>query len=183
MLAGEGICCASPFETHRGTECWFVAVNCGHGLGQDATNAPVLTLHQDVRLVSIDVLVTGKDGYRRDLKPEDFTVTENGVVQQVLHAEGHFRGESQVSGKDGGTELAHSMVVPRKETPGLAAGGVRLSNRLGGGERVWNLILLDGVNASVWNQSEARKQLWQFVKTLPADRPMALAPWVAACAC
>jgi VWFA-related protein len=148
----------------------------GIACGQDATNSPILALHQDVRLVSIDVLVTGKDGKPvRDLKPEDFTVTENGVVQQVLHAEGHFRGESPVSGKDGGTELAHSIVGQRKETPGLAAGGVRLSNRLGGGDGVWNLILLDGVNASVWNQSEARKELWQFIKTLPADQPMALA--------
>lgn len=148
----------------------------GIACGQDATNAPILTLRQDVRLVSIDVLVTGRDGKPvRDLKPEDFTVTENGVVQQVLHAEGHFPGEAPVSGKDGGTEPAHSTVAQPKGTSGLAAGGIRLSNRQGGGVGVWNLILLDGVNASVWNQSEARKQLWQFIKTLPADQPMALA--------
>jgi VWFA-related protein len=144
--------------------------------GQDTANAPTVTLRQEVRLVSIDVLVTGKDGKPvRDLKAEDFIVTENGAAQKVLHAEGHFRGELPGEGDAGGTGLArspaHSMVVPHQD----AADGIRLSNRPGGGETVWNLILLDGIDAAAGNQSEARKQLWQFIKTLPADQPVALA--------
>jgi hypothetical protein len=124
---------------------------------QEATNAPIVTLRQDVRLVSIDVMVTGKDDQVvRDLKPQDFTVTESGVVQRVLHAEGHFRVDSPVSGKAGETEVAHSFVAPRKGTTGWAAEGTRLSNWPGDGEGVWNLILLDGVNASPGNQSKAR---------------------------
>jgi VWFA-related protein len=148
----------------------------GIACGQDPADAPMLTLHQDVRLVSIDVLVRGKDGKPVfDLKPEDFTVTENGVAQHVLHAEGHFRGEAAASGIARGTEPAQSTVGPRRDTPGSAAEGTRLSNRPEGGEAVWNLILLDEINATAGNQSEARKHLWQFIKKLPASQPIALA--------
>ncbi len=148
----------------------------GIACGQEATNVPIVTLRQEVRLVSIDVLVTGKDGQViRDLKPGDFTVTENGVAQKVLHAEGHLRVDSPVPGKAGGAEVAHSSVAPRSANTGLAAESTRLSNRPVDGEAVWNLILLDGVNASAENQSKARTQLWQFIKTLPADQPVALA--------
>jgi VWFA-related protein len=147
----------------------------GMACAQDAANTPILTLRQDVRLVSMDVLVTGKDGRPvRDLKPEDFTVKENGVVQRVLHAEGHFRSESPANSGIGQTESAQPAVFPRPIV-GATSEGVRLTNRQGPGEPVWNLILLDGVNVSLGNQSEARKELWQFIKTLPANQPIALA--------
>ena len=154
---------------------WLLVIAC-MAWGQEAKDAPIVTLRQEVRLVSIDVLVTGKDGQAvRDLKPADFTVTDNGVVQQVLHAEEHLRVDPTVSGKAGQTEVAHSSVVPRNQNAGWPAEGTRLSNRPVGGDVVWNLILLDSVNASPENQSKARSQLWQFIKTLPADQPVALA--------
>jgi VWFA-related protein len=136
-------------------------------MAQNATETP--TIRQNVRLVSIDVLVMDKDGRAvPGLLPEDFSVTENGVTQKVLHAEPHV-----VAGASDGRDVhaaRGSSIVPLMD-----AGKASYSNRLPGGEAVWNVILLDVLNTSPNDQMQARRDLWKFVKTLPPDQPIALA--------
>jgi len=124
------------------------------------------TIRQDVRLVQVDVLVTDKAGKPvPGLEPGDFALKENGVGQKLLHVEEHRRGGAQVGGG--------STTVMRVADSGASA-GVRYSNQASGGEPVWNVILLDALNTPIGDQIQARKQLWQFVKTLPPGEPIAL---------
>src|ERR1700738_105213 len=65
-------------------------------IAQSAPDTP--TIRQNVHLVAIDVLVTDKDGRAvPGLAAEDFTVTENGVTQKVLHAEAHLAQRSDTN--------------------------------------------------------------------------------------
>lgn len=134
---------------------------------QNATETP--TIRQNVRLVSIDVLVMDKDGRPvPGLVSEDFVVTENGVAQKVLHAEPHL-----VSGGSDGRDV--QMSAGPFAAPRVDAGKASFSNKAPGGETVWNVILLDVLNTLPNDQMQARRDLWKFVKTLPPDQPVALA--------
>jgi VWFA-related protein len=131
----------------------------------DGPAAPVI--RNNVRLVSLDVIVTDKDGRpARDLKPEDFALTENGVSQRVLHVEAHL-------------VEANSSATGNAFHPGAGAsndiGSVQFTNKPTMNENAWNVILLDALDSSTGDQAQARKDLWKFIKTLPAEQPIALA--------
>jgi VWFA-related protein len=123
---------------------------------QAPADVPTLTIRSNTRLVVVDVVVTDKKGQAvTGLKPEDFTLEENGKKQKI------------------------SVFVP----PGLAnrtaaapaLPGI-LSNHpeivLPGG--VPMVLLLDAANSSFTNQAYARSQMLEYVVEHGQGRPMAV---------
>ncbi len=60
------------------------AVRCCLNAQQAAADVPAITIRTNTRLVVVDVVVTHKNGMPfADLKPEDFTLEENGKKQKI----------------------------------------------------------------------------------------------------
>jgi VWFA-related protein len=113
---------------------------------QAPADVPTLTIRTSTRLVTVDVVVTDKKGQPiTGLKPEDFTVEENGKKQKI------------------------SVFVPpgvnqATPAPGQAPPGV-LSNHpehVGPGG-VPTVLLLDACNSPFKDQSYARTQMLKYV--------------------
>jgi VWFA-related protein len=124
---------------------------------QTPADVPTITIRTSTRLVVVDVVVTDKKGQPvTGLKPEDFTVEENGKKQKV------------------------SVFVPpgagNQTTPTPAPAGV-LSNhpenvRPAG---VPTVLLLDATNSHFLDQSYGRTQMLKYVlEQSQAGRPMAV---------
>jgi VWFA-related protein len=110
---------------------------------QAATEVPGITIRANTRLVTVDVVVTDKKGQPIDgLKPEDFTLEENGKKQKI------------------------SIFVPPGIQNKVAATppGV-LSNRPEnvGTAGVPTVLLLDACNSPFKDQSYARSQMLKYV--------------------
>jgi VWFA-related protein len=112
---------------------------------QSPADVPPITIRANTRLVVVDVVVTDKSGQPvNGLKPEDFTLEENGKKQKV-----------SVFVPPGIANHTAATPVP----PGI------LSNRPenvdpSGAPMV---LLLDAANSSFSNQSYARSQMLQYV--------------------
>lgn len=113
-----------------------------------AQNNPVPTLRTDVRLTTVDVIVTDKKGAPvHGLKPDDFSISENKQPQTVRNFEEHL----------GNTPTVYDPPRPGVFTNAtVARGGVS------------NVILIDFLNTPPTDQRYLRDQL---VKFLASEKP------------
>jgi VWFA-related protein len=123
---------------------------------QAADDVPAITIRTNTRLVVVDVVVTHKNGMPfADLKPEDFTLEENGKKQKI------------------------SVFVPPgivNRTVSAAPAGV-LSNHpenlISSGVPI--VLLLDAANSAFKDQAYARTQMLKYVAEQgKTGRPMAV---------
>lgn len=122
---------------------------------EPSAEEPAITIRANTRLVMVDVVVMDKAGQPViGLKPEDFTVEENGKKQKV------------------------SVFVPpgaSNRTPAPQPPGI-LSNRpqdiVPSG--VPMVLLLDATNSSFSNQAYARTQMLKYVEEHAQGRPIAI---------
>ena len=127
---------------------------------QNAPIRPVPELRTDVRLVLLDILVTDIKGNPiPNLKPEDFTVLENGASQTVKAFEDH-------------TALpalkAADPVSDLSSPPGT------YTNRPKPQPNLWNIIVVDQLNTPPDAQGAAREALRTFAAQLRDGAPVAL---------
>lgn len=110
------------------------------------------------RLVQVSVIVTDKQGKPiRDLKAEDFTLKDGGNLQTISVFSAEERGGSQYD----------STPLPPDT----------YSNRLArktGEPNAITVILLDGINTHISDQSYARSQILRFLGQIDASDPVAL---------
>jgi VWFA-related protein len=118
---------------------------------------PTITIRANTRLVVVDVVVTDKSGQPvTGLKPEDFTVEENGKKQKI-----------SVFVPPG--VASHAAATPTP--PGIFSN--HPDNVIPSGPPI--VLLLDAANSSFTNQSYARSQMLKYVvDQAQSGRPMAV---------
>ena len=122
--------------------------------------APPTTLRTEVRLVVVDVMVVDKNGAPvKGLKAEDFVLKEDKIAQKIASLDDHT-----------GTSEATSVVKPVVSEAGTTV----LTNKPVNAPTVWNVLLVDLLNTDIASQALMRKQVQQFVKSLPPGQPLAL---------
>ena len=118
-----------------------------------AQNPSVTTLRTDVRLTTVDVVVTDSRGHAvTGLKQDDFTVRERRQPQAIRNVEEHSGGNAQYD-------------PPR---PGV------FTNATAARGGVSNVILIDWLNTPAADQQFMRDQLVKFVLTQPAGTRTAI---------
>jgi VWFA-related protein len=136
----------------------------GSGAQPQANANPGLKV--TTRIVLIDVVATnGKNEPLTDLAAGDFTVFENGKLQQVSH----------FSLQQPAREARASAV---SESPAAAPAPVLPPNVFSNipkykAASVWNVLLLDYMNSQVLSQAGLRQQLVKILSKLP-DEPFAV---------
>ncbi len=120
---------------------------------------PTPTFRSTTRLVQVDVVVTDKAGNPiTGLKPEDFTVFQDGKPQPVRAFEAHVLTP----------EARKTRVVPTLP----ANTYTNLPDSIQ--DQSWTIVLYDQLNTPTSDQQVARQQLVKVLKTLPAGTPVAL---------
>jgi VWFA-related protein len=124
---------------------------------QAAADLPTITIRANTRLVVVDVVVTYKNGQPvTGLKPEDFTLEENGKKQKV-----------SLFVPPG----AAAKIAPTSAPPGVLSNHPENVTAAG----VPTVLLLDATNSSFLNQAYARSQMLKYVAEQgQAGRPMAV---------
>jgi VWFA-related protein len=127
------------------------------GPSQADTGTPLF--HATSRLVVVDVVVTDRNGqFVPNLKADNFKVLEDGKQQKVSAFQVHT---APIPG------AAPAFKLP----PHQYANFVNVAQQA---DRPVNVVLLDMLNTSGTDQDFARKQMIQFLKSLPTGQPMAL---------
>lgn len=120
-------------------------------------------LKYTTRLIIVDVIASDHKGDPvRDLKAEDFTLTEDGE-KQVLRV---FEFQAPA---DTNTPSA----APAANLPKPAANVFTNAPRYNP-TRALNVVLLDALNSTSTNQAYARDQMIRFLEKLPAGQPVAV---------
>ena len=132
---------------------------------QSAVPSPGATIRVNTRLVQFDVVVTDKDGRPvKDLKASDFQVQQDGKAQSIVSFETHAP-----------TVAEPANASQSATSAGAAAGPNTYSNiPAKAPQSSWTVILFDLLNTSVSDQSYARNQLLQLLRSLPKGQPVAL---------
>ncbi|MGA3087200.1 MAG: VWA domain-containing protein [Terriglobales bacterium] len=122
---------------------------------QVSGDVPTITIRANTRLVVVDVVVTDKKGQPvTGLKPEDFTVEENGKKQKV-----------SVFVPPGVVSHAAPTATPgilSNHPENVVAGGIPM------------VLLLDAANSSFSSQAYARSQMLKYVVDHGQGRPIAV---------
>ncbi|PYX04371.1 MAG: hypothetical protein DMG86_00370 [Acidobacteria bacterium] len=123
---------------------------------QNSTPAPIF--RATTRLVQVDVSVTHKNGRPvQGLQASDFSVLENGKPQEVKAFEAH-------------TGIRKEQAIPPAPLPPNT-----YTNRTAvSGDDTINILLFDMLNTATADQGYARKQMIEFLHTLPRGRRVAL---------
>ena len=117
----------------------------------DTALPAVAPLQIDVRNVLVDVVVTDKQGKAvSGLNKDDFTVLENGKKQAVQFFEPHFPSGSMSMNPARGLPVNTFTNVPAAQ-PNEAI----------------NILLMDALNTSSQDQMYVRRQMLQYLGTLP----------------
>jgi VWFA-related protein len=115
---------------------------------------PEITFHAATRLVVVDVVVTGHHQEPvTGLTKSDFTVLEDGKPQQVLFFEAHV----PPSGQTQAPLPPHQYTNVDAQAPSAV-----------------NIVLFDALNTPLEDQTYARAQMLQLLKTLPPGQEVAL---------
>jgi len=124
-----------------------------------ATNAGTPVFHATSRLVVVDVVVNDRNGqFVPNLKAEDFKIFEDGKQQKI---------SSFVVHKPPVTTRTADFKLP----PHQYANFVNVAEQA---DRPVTIVLLDMLNSAGTDQFYARKQMIEFLKTLPKGQPVAL---------
>jgi VWFA-related protein len=129
------------------------------GPANSTANEPAtLTLHANSRLVLLDIVVTGRDDQPvRGLKGSDFSVLEDGKPQSITAWEEHDSSRQ--------APPAPPIQLPTHQYtnfPVAASSGPI------------NIVLLDTLNSDPLEQHYARKQMIEFLQSLPNGKRIAL---------
>lgn len=112
------------------------------------------------RLVLVDVVITDHHGqFISGLKPGDFTLSEDGKPQKISAFSIHL------------TPPASHANPPLKLPPHQFSNFTYVPQQQ---DRPVTIVLLDMMNTSGRDQQYARKQMIEFLKSLPEGRPVAL---------
>jgi len=124
--------------------------------GQSEARPASQTLRTTTRLVVVDVVATDDKGSPvRDLKADDFTVTENNDPQKVLDFSFHQPGSVQT--------MAHQL-----------PGNVFTNSPQYAGNSALNVILLDAINTDFSNHAYAQDMLAKYLASNPQLQPTAV---------
>src|SRR5258708_4648994 len=126
------------------------------GNGPAGSQQPETVLKTNTRLVMVDVVATNNKGVPvTDLKPEEFTIAEDGKPQKI----GSFNFQSPEGSPDADQDKLPKNVVsnvPRGNATGL------------------NVILLDRINGESRNQVYAQDRLVKFLESGKPVQPTAV---------
>ena len=112
------------------------------------------------RTVIVDVVVTDKHGNPvTGLKREDFTTTENGKPQSIVFFEPHTGTDAAAISTPSNQSLPQGLFTNKPVAPPTDSVSV---------------LLLDGLNTQVGDQTKVRQQMIQYMKTIPAGRRVAI---------
>jgi VWFA-related protein len=117
--------------------------------------APPTTLQSNASLVLVDVVVTEKGKPVQGLNKSQFKVMEDGKAQTITSFEEHRPAPAQ----DVPRRLPPDTYTDRPDYPDSAA---------------VNVLLLDALNTPFADQMQARQQMLDYLKTLPAGTPIAI---------
>lgn len=119
------------------------------------------------RLILVDVIATDHKGDPvRDLKAEDFTLTEDGEKQQVRIFEFQTPADSSPPSNSSASGTNSALI---KLAPNVFTNAPRYNPT-----RALNVVLLDALNTTSTNQAYARDQMIRFLEKLPAGQPVAV---------
>ena len=125
---------------------------------QSAVRQTASTLKTSTRLVIVDVVARSANGEMvTDLKPDDFTVFENGKKQDVRI----FSFQHPVK------EAAKPVIAADPSNVVTNIPRYKTTDAL-------NVILLDGLNTAVPRQAYMRNKLVELLERLPGDQPIAV---------
>lgn len=117
-----------------------------------------LTIRATSRLVLVDVVVTGKHGeFIRDLKADDFTVSEDGKPEKIAGFSAHTSADANAA--------AEKLQLP----PNVYSNFTTLEP----GHPI-TIVLLDMLNTQYTERAYARDQMLKFLSSLPQKQPVAL---------
>lgn len=146
--------------------------------GQDSTERPPATipnaaprqqpvyesatvLRAITRLVVLDVVATAPDGAPvTDLKPEEFTIVEEGKEQRIrVFSFQHPAGSAALEAHEQPVSLPPNVFsnAPKYKT-----------------DAALNVLLLDGLNTNLPNQAYARDQMIRYLGKIPDGQPIAV---------
>jgi VWFA-related protein len=134
---------------------------------QAAAPSPEATIRVNTRLVQFDVVVTDKDGRPvKDLKASDFQVQQDGKSQSIVAFETHATATAG--------SVAETGAQPAPSAPGTTLANTYSNIPAKAPQSSWTVILFDLLNTSVSDQTYARNQLLQLLRSLPRGQPVAL---------
>jgi len=151
--------------------CCVCILICGSVLGQ-TVSPPVAaspasspadnampTFHATSRLVLVDVVVTGKHAeFVRGLKPDDFTLLENGKPQRISAFSAH-------AASDAAQRPAPQIQLPPHQYTNFSAPAP---------DHPITIVLMDMLDTEFSDRTYARQQMLKFLSTMPAGQPVAL---------
>jgi VWFA-related protein len=124
-----------------------------------ASEKPEMVIHSRAEAVTVDVLVTDSKGHPvSGLKPEDFSVTEDGTSQKI----NFFKEHSVID--------THLTPAPDYKRPSNVFSNVSNTTQPDSS----TLILLDMLNTGPLDQNSAREALTKYIKKKPANESFAL---------
>ena len=134
---------------------------------QAANPAPGTTIRVSARLVQFDVVVTDSQGRPiKDLKASDFVVLQDGKHQSIAAFEPHSPEALATSA---------GSATPAPQTAAATSAANSFSNAPAkASQSSWTVVLFDLLNTSASDQSYARNQLLQLLRSLPKGQPVAL---------
>lgn len=118
---------------------------------------PPITLQSNTSLVLVDVVVSSKDKPVQGLKQSQFQVLENGKAQPITSFEEHQ------------PPAAQDLPKPAPLPPDTYSDGLDYP-----ASTPVNVLLLDALNTPMADQMQARRQMLDYLKTLPPGTPIAI---------
>jgi VWFA-related protein len=123
----------------------------------DTAQTPPTTLQSSASLVLVDVVVMGKDKPVQGLKESQFQVLENGKAQTITSFEEHK------------PPAAQDLPKPAPLPPDTYGDDLDYP-----ASSPINVLLLDALNTPMTDQLQARRQMLDYLKTLPPGTPIAI---------
>ena len=130
--------------------------------GAPNSTAPTTVLHADTNLVLVDVVVTDHGKPVRDLDKSRFHLLENGKEQPISAFDEH---KPSPAPPDAATVKAQIAALPANTYT-----NVPIYPDTG----VVNVLLLDALNTPMVNQTEARRQMIQYLATIKPGTSLAI---------
>ncbi len=123
-----------------------------------SNSAPAATFHAETHQVLLDVVIVDHGHFVPGLKPADFTILEDGKPQKIVAFAVH-----QAS-------AAPSSPAPKFKLPPNQYTNYQVADP----QRPITVVLMDVLNTQVQDQAYTRKQMIEFLKSLPSGQRVAL---------
>lgn len=120
--------------------------------------APAATFHAESHQVLLDVVIVDRGHFVPGLKPADFTILEDGKPQKIVGFAVHQTSSTPPA------PAAKFTLPPNQYT----------NYQIADPQRPISIVLMDVLNTQVQDQAYTRKQMIEFLKTLPPGQRVAL---------